>query len=150
MTPIPFAIGEEFSNKWEFAPFVEQGILNFARIDVSNVGGLSEARKVANWCETHYVDVMPHNPLGPVTTAATVHLCAALNNFDSLEYRGELTAGYPRDLFPLFPEVDGDAFPLPTAPGLGVEFDEAAAERHAFEFWQAPHLQRRDGAYTNW
>jgi galactonate dehydratase len=150
MTPIPFAIGEEFSSKWEFAPFVEQGILNFARIDVSNVGGLSESRKVANWCETHYVDVMPHNPLGPVTTAATVHLCAALNNFDSLEYRGELTDAYPRDLFPSFPEVDGDAFPLPTAPGLGVEFDESAAARHAFEFWEAPHLQRRDGAYTNW
>src|SRR5687768_6138752 len=36
MTPIPFAVGEEFSSKWEFLPFVEEGLLNYARIDVSN------------------------------------------------------------------------------------------------------------------
>ena len=71
MTHMPFAIGEEFSSKWAFAPFIEQGLLNYARIDVSNVGGLTEAKKVAGWCEAHYIDVMPHNPLGPVTTAAT-------------------------------------------------------------------------------
>ncbi len=47
MTPIPFAIGEEFSSKWAFAPYIEEGILNFARVDVSNVGGLTEAKKVA-------------------------------------------------------------------------------------------------------
>ena len=45
MTRVPFAIGEEFSSKWAFAPFVEQGLLNYARLDVSNVGGLTEAQK---------------------------------------------------------------------------------------------------------
>jgi galactonate dehydratase len=150
MTTVPFAIGEEFSSKWAFAPFVEEGILNYARIDVSNVGGLTEAKKVAGWCETHYVDVMPHNPLGPVTTAATIHLAAALPNFAQLEYQHRLAEAYPADLFPAMPTLDGAAFPLPTAPGLGVEFDEAAAANHPFEFWEAPHWRRRDGSYTNW
>jgi galactonate dehydratase len=150
MTPVPFAVGEEFSNKWEFLPYVEEGILNFARVDVSNVGGLTEAKKIAGWCEAHYIDLMPHNPLGPICTAASVHLGAATNNFAQLEYRHEIEAGTPRDLFPTILPIDGDHFPLPTAPGLGVTFDEEAAARYPFAYWEAPHLHRRDGAYTNW
>lgn len=150
MTPIPFAIGEEFSSKWEFLPYLEQGILNFARIDVSNVGGLSEAKKIAGWCEAHYIDVMPHNPLGPICTAASIHLGAAINNFAQLEYRHEIASAIPRDLFPVFPTIEGDHFPLPTAPGLGVTFDESVVAKYPFAFWEAPHLRRRDGAYTNW
>jgi galactonate dehydratase len=150
MTRVPFAIGEEFSSKWAFAPFIEQGLLNYARLDVSNVGGLTEAKKVAGWCEAHYIDVMAHNPLGPVTTAATIHLGAAIPNFAQLEYQHRLAAAYPPDLFPVMPALDGDCFPLPTAPGLGVEFDPQAAEHYAFERWEAPHWKRRDGSYTNW
>jgi galactonate dehydratase len=150
MTRVPFAIGEEFSSKWAFAPFIEQGLLNYARLDVSNVGGLTEAKKVAGWCEAHYIDVMPHNPLGPVTTAATIHLAAAIPNFAQLEYQHRLAAAYPPDLFPLMSALVGDSFPLPTAPGLGVEFEPGAVADYAFERWEAPHWKRRDGSYTNW
>jgi galactonate dehydratase len=150
MTRVPFAIGEEFSSKWAFAPFVEQGLLNYARLDVANVGGLTEAKKIAGWCEVHYIDVMPHNPLGPVTTAATVHLAAAIPNFALQEYQQRLAEAYPPDLFPVMLPLDGDAFPLPTAPGLGVEFNREAAADHPFALWEAPHWQRRDGGYTNW
>ena len=150
MTHVPFAIGEEFSSKWAFAPFIEQGLLNYARLDVSNVGGLTESKKVAGWCEAHYIDVMPHNPLGPVTTAATIHLAAALPNFAQLEYQHRLAEAYPADLFPAMPALDGDSFSLPSAPGLGVEFDPRAAADHAFMLWEAPHWKRRDASYTNW
>jgi galactonate dehydratase len=151
MTPIPFAIGEEFASKWEFLPYVERGILNFARIDISNVGGFTEAKKVAGWCEAHYIDVMPHNPLGPVCTAATIHFCAAINNFAQLEYSHRNAAAWTDDLFPTFPTIAGTAFPLPTAPGLGVTFDETvAAEKYPFGYWDAPKWRRRDGQFTNW
>ena len=150
MTTIPFAIGEEFDSKWDFRPFIEQGILNFARLDVSNIGGLTEARKIAGWCEAHYIDIMPHNPLGPVTTAASVHLAAATGNFAQLEYQDQLAASYPADLFPTMPRLEGTSYPLPTAPGLGVTFNEEAAAEHPFEFWEPPDLHRRDGAKTNW
>ena len=40
MTDVPFAIGEEFSSKWAFLPYIEQGIVNLARVDICNVGGL--------------------------------------------------------------------------------------------------------------
>ncbi|WP_332692767.1 mandelate racemase/muconate lactonizing enzyme family protein, partial [Devosia sp.] len=61
MTDIPFAIGEEFASKWQFVPYIERGIHQFNPLDVSNVGGLTEAMKVAGWSEAHYVDLMPHN-----------------------------------------------------------------------------------------
>ena len=78
---LPFAIGEEFSSKWQFLPCIESGITNFARLDISNVGSFTEAMKVAGWCEAHYIDLMPHNPLGPISTAANLHLAAAVPNY---------------------------------------------------------------------
>jgi L-alanine-DL-glutamate epimerase-like enolase superfamily enzyme len=85
-----------------------------------------------------------------VTTAATLHLAASLPNFAQLEYQHHLAEAYPSDLFPLMSALDVDSFPLPTAPGLGVEFDPKAAADHPFEPWEAPHWRRRDGSYTNW
>ena len=149
MTPVPFAIGEEFSSKWAFLPYVERGLTNFARVDVCNVGGLTEAMKVAGWCEAHYIDMMPHNPLGPVSTAAHIHFGAAVPNFAWLEVR-EREFLFDEDLFPKQHRLDGTAFALPEEPGLGVEFNEELAAEQEWKFWEAPHLHRRDGSYTNW
>jgi galactonate dehydratase len=150
LTNIPFAVGEEASNKWELAPFIEEGLIEFCRIDLCNVGGISESRKIAGWCEAHYIDLMPHNPLGPVCTAASVHLCAATNNVAQLEFQHHISAQVPRYIFTEIVELDGDSYPLPERPGLGVSFDEDAASRHEMTFWEPPHYRRRDGAYTNW
>ncbi|MFH1569547.1 MAG: mandelate racemase/muconate lactonizing enzyme family protein [Gemmatimonadota bacterium] len=153
MTDVPFAIGEEFASKWQFLPYVERGITNFARIDVCNVGGFTESMKVAALCEAHYIDLMPHNPLGPVCTAASVHLGAAVPNLAWLEARvspTEASTSQDAELFPVQLKLEGDRFPVPDGPGLGVEVDEALVAAQAFKFWEAPHLRRRDGSYTNW
>jgi galactonate dehydratase len=153
MTDVPFAIGEEFASKWQFLPYLERGITNFARIDVCNVGGLTESMKVASLAESHYIDLMPHNPLGPICTAATLHLAAAVPNFAWLEVRVSPTEnlGFDNsDLFPVQPQLVGNSFPVPEGPGLGVEFNEELASGQHFQYWNAPHLRRRDGSYTNW
>lgn len=153
MVDIPFAIGEEFASKWQFLPYIERGIANFARVDVCNVGGLTEAKKVASWAEAHYIDLMPHNPLGPICTAATVHLSAAVTNFAWLEVRVSPTEAqeYPSDeVFPVQHKLKGSRFPVLDTPGLGVECNEEYLKAESFKFWEAPHLRRRDGSYTNW
>ena len=154
LTDIPFAIGEEFSSKWQFLPYIERDIHQFNRIDVCNVGGLTEAMKVAGWSEAHYVDVMPHNPLGPICTAATIHFGAAVPNFSWLETRaspGELYHGFDdNSIFPVQHLLRGTVFDVPDGPGLGVEVDEEAVKRQSFKFWEAPHLRRADGSVTNW
>ncbi|HUV94711.1 MAG TPA: mandelate racemase/muconate lactonizing enzyme family protein [Anaerolineae bacterium] len=152
MTDVPFAIGEEFSSKWAFLPYIERGITNYARIDVCNVGGLTEAKKVAGWAEAHYIDLMPHDPLGPICTAATIHLAAAVPNFAWLEARVSPTEqrSLDFDLFPVQPVLEGPRFPVPDTPGLGVEFNEELATKQSFKLWESPHLHRRDGSHTNW
>ena len=154
LTDVPFAIGEEFSSKWQFLPYIERDIHQFNRIDVCNVGGLTEAMKVAGWSEAHYVDMMPHNPLGPICTAATIHLAAAVANFAWLETRaspGELYHGFDdAGIFPVQPKLSGAVYEVGDAPGLGVEVDEALVRKQSFRFWEAPHLRRTDGSVTNW
>ena len=153
MVDVPFAIGEEFSSKWAFQPYLERGIANFARIDVCNVGGLTEAVKVAAMAETHYIDLVPHNPLGPICTAATVHLAAAVPNFAWMEVRLSRTEDFGRFDTETFPEQHNlvkDRYPVPDGPGLGIEVNEEWVTEQGFAFWEAPHLHQRDGAYTNW
>ena len=135
MVDIPFAIGEEFSSKWIFLPYLERGILEFARLDLGNVGGFTEAMKVAGLCEAHYIDMMPHNPCGPIMTAANLHFAAAVPNYAWLEDRPEY-AGNPI-VFPKQPQRSGMYYELDDSPGLGVEVNEdwlqeAAAEGYNF------------------
>jgi galactonate dehydratase len=154
MVDVPFAIGEEFSSKWQFLPYIERGIHQFNRIDICNVGGFTEAMKVAGWSEAHYVDMMPHNPLGPICTAATVHFAAAVANFSWLETRttpAEQRGGKDDDMFfPVRPMIENAHYVVSDAPGLGVEVDEEAIKQQSFKFWEAPHLKRDDGSVTNW
>ena len=153
MTDVPFAIGEEFASKWQFLPYLERGIAQFARIDVCNVGGLTESMKVASLAESHYIDLMPHNPLGPICRAASLHLAAAVPNFAWLEHKVS-PAGQGRkrneDFFPVQCEQEGSMLKVPDTPGLGVEFNEELAKEQTFKFWEPWHLRRQDGSYTNW
>jgi galactonate dehydratase len=76
----------------------------------------------------------------------------AVPNFAWLEVRVSPTEQRSLDweLFPAQPMLVGTGFPRPTAPGLGVEFNEELAKSQDFKFWEAPHLHRRDGSHTNW
>lgn len=154
MVDVPFAIGEEFASKWQFLPYIEGDLHQFNRLDVCNVGGLTEAMKVAGWSEAHYVDMMPHNPLGPVCTAATVHFSAAVPNFCWLETRAspaETHLGFDdAEFFPVQPRLKGAHYDVSDAPGLGVEVNEELLKKQSFKFWEAPHLKRNDGSVTNW
>jgi galactonate dehydratase len=153
LTDIPFAIGEEFASKWQFLPYIERGLTQYARIDVCNVGGLTESMKVAGWCEAHYIDLMPHNPLGAICTAATVHLAAAVTNFAWMESRTSPTENLGFNdpaYFPTQIQQDGPRLIVPDSPGLGVEFDETRATSQQFTIEPTFHLRRRDGSITNW
>jgi galactonate dehydratase len=111
--------------------------------------------KVAGLCEAHYIDFMPHNPLGPICTAATVHFAAAVPNFAWMEIRSSPTEElgfYDAELFPVQCQQDGACMRIPDGPGLGVEFDEGVAARKseaAQGMRRTWHLRRRDGSITN-
>jgi galactonate dehydratase len=153
LTDVPFAIGEEFASKWQFLPYIERGIHQFNRIDICNAGGLTESMKIAGWSEAHYVDLMPHNPLGPICTAATLHFSAAVANFSWLETRSSPAESLGFDnseFFPVQPRLEGAVYRVSDAPGLGIEVNEELVKKQSFKFWEAPHLVRKDGSVTNW
>jgi galactonate dehydratase len=146
---IPLAAGEQWANKWEFRQALEEELIDYARVDVCIAGGLTEAKKIAGWAETHHIQMLFHNPLGPVCTAASLHLNLACNN-----------AGPQEILFPphvlltdVF-ECDFDLRPgrlgVPDGPGLGVTFNLDAAQAYPAEMTEPPHLYRLDGTYTNY
>lgn len=153
MTDIPFAVGEEFASKWQAGPYLDQGLTQYMRLDICNVGGFTEAMKIAGWSERHYIDLMPHNPLGPVCTAASVHMSAAVANFSWLETRQSVVENlgfHDRTLFPQQVDLTGAVYTVPDAPGLGVEVNEDALRASNPDHVECPHLSRPDGSVTNW
>jgi L-alanine-DL-glutamate epimerase-like enolase superfamily enzyme len=148
-TTVPLAAGEQFSSKWEFRQLIEEEWIDYARIDLCIAGGLTEALKIAGWCETHYIQLALHNPLGPVSSAACLQLNLACPNV-GVQEQPRKPGTTLIDVVPVQPKWE-DGYLLPPArPGLGVEFDREAARRHPFQMAELPHLHRLDGSVTNW
>ncbi len=148
-TRVPLAAGEQFASKWEFREIVEEDLIDYARIDLCIVGGFSEAKKIAGWCETHYIKLATHNPLSPVSSAACLQLNLAYNNFGVQEQPAR-TSTVLTDVVPVQPEWE-DGYLLPsTRPGLGIEFDREAARAYPFQMTELPQMRRLDGSVTNW
>jgi L-alanine-DL-glutamate epimerase-like enolase superfamily enzyme len=148
-TGVPLAAGEQFSSKWEFRQLIDEEWIDYARIDLCIVGGFTEAMKIAGSCETHYIQIALHNPLGPVSSAACLQLNLATPNFGVQEQPQKPGAVLP-DVFPVQPDWEGGYLLPPDRPGLGIEFDREAAKARPFQMTELPNLRRADGSFTNW
>ena len=149
LTAVPLAAGEQASSKWELRELIEGELIDYVRADMCLVGGFTEMQKIAGWAEVHHLRMAPHNPLGPVCTAATMHFAASCTNLGVQEVV-YVPGGALDDLFE-GQAVFEDGYLLPaTTPGIGIEFDEATAERHQASLFEVPRLRRADGSFTNW
>ncbi len=148
-TAAPLAAGEQFSSKWEFRPLVEEEWIDYARIDLCIVGGFTEARKIAGWCETHYIKIALHNPLGPVSSAACLHLNLATSNFGVQEQPAKPGSALT-DIVSNAPQWEDGYLLPPQGSGLGLEFNRDRAREQEPRDWPMPSLRRLDGAFTNW
>ena len=110
--------------------------------------------KVAGWSEAHYVDMMPHNPLGPICTAATVHFAAAVANFAWLETRAspaELYLGFDdAGIFPVQPRLDGAVYPVPRRAGPRRRGRRGAGPEAELQVLGSAAPAPHDGSVTNW
>jgi L-alanine-DL-glutamate epimerase-like enolase superfamily enzyme len=148
-TAVPLAAGEQFAGKWEFRELIEDDLIDYARVDLCIVGGITETRKIVGWCETHNIKLVTHNPLGPVSSAACLQVNLACSNF-GVQEQPRRPGTTLTDVVPVQVEwQDGYLLP-PTRPGLGVEFDREAAKRSPFQMVEPNHLRRLDGSFTNW
>ena len=147
---LPIAAGEQWATKWPFREVIEEELINYARIDLCIVGGITEALKITHWAETHYIDIVPHNPQGPVSAAACVALCMASTNV-GVQEMPRRPGSYSTDLFPKQIEWENGYAWCPDEPGMGVDFNEELAINSLVDptGWP-PQLRRNDGSFTNW
>ena len=131
---VPVATGERLHTPQEFAMLLERDAVQYARPNVHVAGGFTGLRKIAGLCEAHHVDLVPHNPLSPVTTAASLQLAAAIPNLAVLEFpyrpdRGEAPGEHlVRESF----EAADGFLPVPDRPGIGVTLDHDALDDEGY------------------
>jgi galactonate dehydratase len=142
---VPIATGEMLYTKWEFRDLLRQRAVDVVQPDVCCCGGITEMKKIAALAEAEYVTVAPHNPLGPVSTAASVHLAATLPTFLILEYVPD-DAPPRRDLVhEPYRLVDG-YLEIPERPGLGIALNEDWCRQHPYRAWRRGQPLKPDGA----
>ena len=127
---VPICAGERYFGCRGFQRYFEAGVLDVAMPDVCRTGGILESRKIAALAETHGVLFAPHNPNGPVGTAASLHVLAACPNALVLEYFDDLNELRQQLGEAALDVHDGTAL-VPDLPGLGVTLSDAALENFA-------------------
>ncbi|MBN2239259.1 MAG: galactonate dehydratase [Dehalococcoidales bacterium] len=129
---IDLATGERLFSRWEYKQLIEQQLVDIIQPDVCHCGGISEFRRISSAAETYYIRVAPHNPNGPVATAASIQLSAAIPNFDILEYASS-ESSFTDNIVkqPILPEEG--YFAIPDSPGLGIDLDETAIKRYPYK-----------------
>lgn len=153
MTKVPIAVGEQFGDRWDINELIENRLIDYSRITLPNAGGLTELKKIAAMCETHYAGLIPHF-CGPLSTASLVHV---LGSSSPTRCMIEIAGGvverpaYFNEDYVLF---DRGKLRLNPKPGLGVKFDPKKAE-FLFEVtantkYPHPILAAPDGSIHNW
>jgi len=127
-TRIPIATGERYTNLREFGMLMERRAAQYIRPDVCAVGGISTAKKICAVAEAFDVQVIPHNPLGPVSTAACLQLCASIPNLGIQELPGFCLNGAEDAMVKEPLRFENGCMLIPEAPGIGVELAENATE----------------------
>jgi galactonate dehydratase len=150
-TRVPIATGERLVDRKEFEEVFRLRAVHIAQPDICHVGGLMEAKKIAAMADTAGIGVAPHNPLGPIAGASALHFAVSTPNFVIQEEMSGAVPWYDDVVRGPIRRVDGH-WQVPTAPGLGVEVDEAVAAAHPFapEVLAATQAVIADGTVVDW
>lgn len=127
---IPIATGERLHTLYAYREVLELQAADILQPDITHIGGILNAKKLAAWAEVYHMLIAPHNVGGPVSTAAALHLAACTPNFKLLEHFNDFDEACVKAAAPGLPEVVDGYFALPAGPGLGVTLDEAVIAAH--------------------
>ena len=128
-TRIPVATGERLTTKAEFAPVLRSGAAAILQPALGRAGGIWEMKKVAAMAEVYNAQMAPHLYAGPIEWAANIQYAASIPNILMCEcietpFHDQLIKGSIR--------VEDGFITPPTAPGLGIDVDEALARAHPY------------------
>jgi mannonate dehydratase len=148
-TSIPLAMGELYVNVNEYLPLIKDRLIDFIRVHLSDIGGITPAHKLAAMCELFGVRTAWHGPgdVSPVGHAANLHLDLAVPNFGIQE--AHRFDDICREVFPGMPQIHDGMMWTNDTPGLGIDIDEEKAARYPYPehplngAW--PPVRLRDG-----
>ena len=137
---IPVATGERLTTKAEFAPVLRAGAASILQPALGRAGGIWETKKIAILAEVYNAQVAPHLYAGPVEWAANVQLASSIPNILMCEC---IETPFHDALITGTIKVEDGFITAPTAPGLGIEVDEALARAHPYQ-GDGLHLQMQE------
>ena len=147
----PIATGERLTSQHAFRELLEKRACSIIQPDITHCGRLSEARRIAAMAEAYRVALAPHNPQGPVSTAASLEfgfatpsyiICEAVHG--DVPWRNDVV----REGFTV--EKQGRLVRPSNRPGLGIEIDEAELKKHPFEQEIVLREVHPDGSVGDW
>jgi galactonate dehydratase len=147
----PIATGERLIGLHAFRDLLEKRAASVIQPDITHCGGLSEARKIAALADAYRVAMAPHNPQGPVSTAASLEFGFATPSYVICEtVHGDV---------PWRADVVSEGFTVERAgrivrpnqrPGLGIEINEAEVAKHPFQQELLLRTFQKDGSVGDW
>ena len=125
LSPVPISGGEVLTRRQSFQPYLANRLVNIIQPDVTKVGGISEYMRVARMAEDSFIKVIPHGWNTAVGLATDLHLASAVAGTDLVEYC--TGSAYIDEIVATPWKLDAEGMlEIPTAPGLGIEFDREA------------------------
>jgi len=147
----PIATGERLTHLAAFRDLFAQGGCDICQLDITHCGGLTEARRIAALADAHRIALAPHNPQGPISTAASLEF--------GFSQPGYIICESVHADVPWRENVVEEGFVVDTAtrtvrpnekPGLGISINEAEVKQHPFEQEIAQRVFYRDGSVGDW
>ena len=158
MTVVPLAAGERLVGRKEFKDIIFNGSLDIIQPDLSHVGGIWEAKKIAAWAETSGILIALHCPLGPISFASALQFDFCTHNV--LIQETSLGIHYNTEDIDLLTyisnkqdfEIEKGYVHRNNKPGLGIEIDEKILLEleKAGQNWRNPVWRNTDGSFTEW
>lgn len=131
-TDIPLCVGERHFTRWDYVELFRERLVDYVMPDIAWTGGISEVRRIASQAESYFIRFSPHDALGPVMVAASLHVDTTAPNLYRQECVHEFFDDYAKVVTPMFDWKGGEAR-LPDRPGLGVELIPEAIEQYSVD-----------------
>lgn len=150
-TTTPLAVGEVFNTIWDCMDLISHQWIDYIRVAATHGGGITPLRKLADFAALYHVRIAPHGApdLSPICHAAQAHLNIWANNFGIQEFVGFGNETLHQVFKHPLSYQDGYVF-LEDQPGLGVDYDEIAANKYKYKRSYLPVTRLEDGTLWNW
>lgn len=149
-TVTPIATGEVFNSFWDAQDLIQNRWIDYLRMTIVHGGGITALKKAADFAAVYQVKTGFHGAtdLSPVTMAAALHFGLAIHNFGIQEHMPH--SPLTDQVFPHAYRFEGGYMVPGEEPGIGIEIDEALAQKHPYQRAYLPIARKLDGTLTDW